>query len=99
MMSQAVKEKSSYWEGFLESAWRTDDGSPRWLRDLRWQGLERFRARGFPTTDEEDWKYTNVAPTARGNFRPGATRGEADIEQPQIDAHVYEEARGSRLVF
>lgn len=34
-------------------------------RPLRAQALERFLARGLPSTREEDWKYTNVATLGR----------------------------------
>ncbi|GMV40373.1 MAG: Fe-S cluster assembly protein SufD [Myxococcales bacterium] len=42
-----------------------------WTAGLRRAGLERFQALGFPTTRDEAWKYTNLAPLARGGFRVG----------------------------
>ena len=45
---------------------------PSWLAALRAQALERFEARGFPTTRDEAWKYTSVAPIARIPFEPAA---------------------------
>lgn len=44
--------------------------APRWLRDLRAAGWERFSALGFPTArrGNERWKYTAVAPIARATF-------------------------------
>lgn len=43
-------------------------GAPAFLRALRARGRERFAALGFPTTRDEDWKYTNLAPLARETF-------------------------------
>ena len=43
---------------------------PEWLASLRAEALERFEARGFPTTRDEAWKYTSVAPIARVPFEP-----------------------------
>jgi len=40
-----------------------------WVRELREAAFERFAALGFPTTHNEDWRFTNVAPIARTNFR------------------------------
>jgi Fe-S cluster assembly protein SufD len=37
---------------------------PDWLRKLRTEAMGRFSALGFPTTHDEDWKYTNVSPIA-----------------------------------
>jgi Fe-S cluster assembly protein SufD len=45
-------------------------GGPRWLEDLRARGASRFSALGFPTVREEEWRFTNVAPIANGEFVP-----------------------------
>lgn len=42
---------------------------PAWLQNLRQQGLARFEALGFPTTKNEDWHFTSVAPIAERSFR------------------------------
>jgi len=36
---------------------------------LRKESIQRFSQLGFPTTKNEEWKYTNIAPIAKGNFR------------------------------
>ncbi|CAL8481652.1 protein of unknown function (plasmid) [Caballeronia sp. S22] len=36
-----------------------------WLQGARRCAFEQFGALGFPTTRQEDWKYTNVAPIER----------------------------------
>ncbi|MGK2858679.1 MAG: Fe-S cluster assembly protein SufD [Thermoanaerobaculia bacterium] len=45
------------------------DGSSTLVDELRLGGLARFRELGFPTTKQEEWIYTNVAPIARTEFR------------------------------
>jgi Fe-S cluster assembly protein SufD len=50
---------------------------PDWLQALRKQGLARFLALGFPTTKNEDWHFTSVAPIAERTF-PLATREAED---------------------
>ena len=42
---------------------------PDWLQVLRKQGMARFQALGFPTTKNEDWHFTSVAPIAERTFR------------------------------
>src|SRR4029078_751753 len=42
---------------------------PAWLQNLRQQGMARFEALGFPTTKNEDWHFTSVAPIAERSFR------------------------------
>jgi Fe-S cluster assembly protein SufD len=46
-------------------------GAPAWLVTLRRNAFERFAALGFPTTHDEDWKYTNVSAIAKTRFEPG----------------------------
>ena len=41
---------------------------PSWLTRRREQASERFQALGFPSTSEEEWRFTNVAPIARTGF-------------------------------
>jgi Fe-S cluster assembly protein SufD len=43
---------------------------PAWLLPVRKAGLARFAELGFPTLQEEDWRFTNVAPLARLPFEP-----------------------------
>jgi Fe-S cluster assembly protein SufD len=43
--------------------------APDWLQALRKQGMARFQALGFPTTKNEDWHFTSVAPIAERTFR------------------------------
>jgi Fe-S cluster assembly protein SufD len=96
-MSQAVKEKSIYADAFREFA-GAREGEPPWVGRLREGAFGRFEESGFPTTDEEDWKYTNVAPLARKAFRHAAG-GEAGLESAAVGTFVSAEAGRSRLVF
>jgi Fe-S cluster assembly protein SufD len=96
-MSQAVKEKSVYADAFREFvSGRT--GEPAWVGRMREGAFERFEELGFPTTDEEDWKYTNVAPVARKAFRPAASE-EVELESAAVEPFISAEARESVLVF
>lgn len=97
-MSQAVKEKSIYADAFRESA-ALRGGEPDWLARLREGAFARFEESGFPTTDAEDWKYTNVAPLARRAFLPAPAGAAAKVEPAAVEPFVSEEARRSRLVF
>ncbi len=94
-MSQAVKEKSIYADAFREFSGRRE-GEPGWVARLREESFARFEERGFPTTEDEDWKYTNVAPLARKAFAPAALE---QVEVVGVETFVSAEARRSRLVF
>src|SRR6266496_2243197 len=42
--------------------------APEWLTRARRDGLARFQTLGFPTTHDEEWRFTSVAPIADGHF-------------------------------
>src|ERR1043165_177286 len=96
-MSQAVKEKSIYADAFGEFASLAREGEPAWVARLREGAFGRFEELGFPTTDEEDWKYTNVAAVARAEFMPAESSPK--LESAAVEPFVSAEARGSCLVF
>lgn len=74
---------------------------PKWFELLRRRAFERFEQIGFPTTKEEDWKYTSVAPIVNGDFEPLATDvGDgASINIGELAGYTYPESKESQLVF
>ena len=42
--------------------------APAWLRERRDHATKRFAEVGFPTTRNEDWRFTNVTPIAEAAF-------------------------------
>ena len=42
--------------------------APAWVKERRDQASRRFAAVGFPTTRQEDWRFTNVSPIAESKF-------------------------------
>jgi len=63
----------SYLKGF--ESFSRDGGreAPQWTRSLRLSGITRFEELGFPTTKNEDWHFTSVAPIAERDFAPLTT--------------------------
>ena len=72
-------------------------GEPAGLAAARAAALERFLVRGFPTTREEDWRFTSVAPIARATFT--APEREAAVTEREVDALTFAGHEGPRLVF
>lgn len=73
-------------------------GGPDALRSLRAEGLANFRELGFPTTKQEEWIYTNVAPIARMQFRL-ADRRSPLIDRSAIEPWTLAEEAAIELVF
>ena len=53
---------------FLELRATQVDDEPGWLALVRKNALERFLDKGFPTTRDEEWRFTNVTPLVSGSF-------------------------------
>jgi Fe-S cluster assembly protein SufD len=52
------------------------------LQRIREAAMERFGVLGFPTTHNEEWKYTNLAPFLKSGYEPAqAYAGEANRGQ------------------
>ena len=78
-------------QGWLENFTEFEKDAPgkrlAWLKRLREDAFARFCETGFPTTKDEDWRFTNVAAIARTVFRPaGATKlGPGDTAAWRVD--------------
>lgn len=91
-MNLAAKE-TIYTKDFqtnLENA-----NQPEWLKTLREKAFAYFTENGFPTPQNEEWKYTNVAPLASGHW----TAGTGQSETQNISQFVFDESKESVLVF
>ncbi len=88
--SDPVQRYVAQQEAFAADGGRT---SPAWLRDVRAAALARFTELGFPTTHQEEWRFTSVEPIAATAFAaPAAAPAVTPAAPGQITA-------GTRLVF
>jgi Fe-S cluster assembly protein SufD len=65
----ATQELESYLESFSEFEKLAAGNDLPWLRKLRRDAFARFCEVGFPTTHDEDWRFTNVSAIAQTAFR------------------------------
>ncbi|HLI82569.1 MAG TPA: Fe-S cluster assembly protein SufD [Bryobacteraceae bacterium] len=63
-----------------------------WVQALREAALERFQQLGFPTTHEEEWRFTNVAPIAKF-FKMGQALPPASSIPDAARAHLAQHAQ------
>ncbi|MDT4955324.1 MAG: Fe-S cluster assembly protein SufD [Acidobacteriota bacterium] len=102
MMSQAVKEENAYSAFFHKlQEERASASDPSWVQRLRQNAFKHFEELGFPATHQEEWKYTNVAPIAKGKFEPASEslEGAPTLDAARLQEFSYEEAQRSQLVF
>ncbi len=78
-----ITELETYLESFSEFEKRAAGRNLPWLRSLREDAFARFCQVGFPTTHDEDWRFTNVSAIARTPFRL-ARNGFARVSQKEL---------------
>jgi Fe-S cluster assembly protein SufD len=64
----ATEQLGTYLESFTEFQKRAAGRDLPWLQNLRESAFARFCEVGFPTTHDEDWRFTNVSPIAKTSF-------------------------------
>jgi Fe-S cluster assembly protein SufD len=64
----ATQAPEKYLEIFDQLNNRAVAVQPRWLQSLREDAFARFSETGFPTTHDEDWRFTNVSAVANTPF-------------------------------
>ena len=69
------------------------------LHGIRKAALRTFAERGFPTTKEEEWRFTSVAPIASMSFTPALESMPTKVTASDITRYLLGNLESSRLVF
>ncbi len=85
-MATETERLNTYSEAWAVTRAHAVAQEPVWLRQLREEGWARFDAKGFPSTREEDWRFTNLAALAKTPFRR-ASRGEFAVTAAQLEPY------------
>jgi Fe-S cluster assembly protein SufD len=81
------------------TAGRQGEGSAApWLEALRAAALDRVRSSGFPTTQDEDWRFTTLQPITGREF-PLANGEAAELAPAVLAPFLYDIPGVSTLVF
>jgi Fe-S cluster assembly protein SufD len=78
----ANEQLATYLDSFTEFQKRAAGRNLPWLRELRESAFARFCEVGFPTTHDEDWRFTNVSAIARTPFE---LAGAEKLAKDQLD--------------
>jgi Fe-S cluster assembly protein SufD len=75
--------------------------SPSWVGPIRKAAIHRFAELGFPTTKNEEWKYTNVSPMTKVPFQPAtvSATGRSDVSVLHFLTDPAQDQDCIRLVF
>ncbi|HKS05575.1 MAG TPA: Fe-S cluster assembly protein SufD [Gemmatimonadaceae bacterium] len=85
---------ATYRDAFAAFSNNGGGAGPAWLPALRRRAFDTFTALGFPSTRDEDWHYTSVAPIAEKQFTLAPAGGAA-----KFSAGTVHRAGDNTLVF
>ncbi len=97
-MSESTDMKETYLSSYQEFD-KSDAGKRHpWLRRMREDAIARFERLGFPTTRDEGWRHTNVAPISKVPFRPAVHEFDG-LTAPELGSFTFGDDDSCRLVF
>jgi Fe-S cluster assembly protein SufD len=94
----AVEQIENWLENFTEAQKDAPGRALPWLKKLREDAFARFCEVGFPTTRDEDWRFTNVSAIARTAFKPAPVYEHSQLEAMGIGVFDIP-GMAARLVF
>ena len=72
--------------------------TPSWLDTIRQCAFQRFEALGFPTTKNEDWHFTSVAPIVEAAYPPRTAPG-GDVKPTDLTPFTFGVSDWPTIVF
>jgi Fe-S cluster assembly protein SufD len=100
MSKQVTQHTEWYLSNFeiFEKSLNGESNSP--IHALRRDAITRFAVLGFPTTKQEEWRFTNVSPIANTNFKPIFNPvSPAAISHSAFSKYTFNELNCHLLVF
>src|SRR6266545_4195341 len=99
-MATELRQENSYRTAFQTLQESQPESSVSWLARLRESAMDSFQELGFPSTRNEEWKYTNVAPITKAAFQPQIPATAANkFGANELAGFSVAEAEKSQLVF
>ena len=92
-----MKETDQYLKAF--ERFEAQAKQPAWVFPLRKAGIARFAELGFPTLQQEDWRFTNVEPIGKLPFRPVFQVSRDGLTPEAVAAFAFGKLAARRLVF
>src|SRR3990172_8847930 len=88
MNNIVMQSKESYLEGFEHFEKGSLVNAATWLRSIRRAAISRFSELGFPTIQDEDWRFTNVGPIVRTPFQL-SQNGRVELDSRELERFTF----------
>lgn len=96
-MAQAAADR--YRAAYRRFAGNGAGAAPTWVRQLRDGAIARFTELGFPTTKQEAWRFTSVAPILETEFALAGSGRRAAVAAGEVAPFLLDDATAARFVF
>ena len=96
-MANATLESQNLLSDLLVYQERLAGDTPT-LAKLREKGAQAIRTMPFPTTKDEDWRFTSLKALSREEFTP-ADELDSSVEASEISSRILPEAESTHVVF
>ncbi|MDP3442875.1 MAG: Fe-S cluster assembly protein SufD, partial [Ignavibacteria bacterium] len=98
-MSDNKNPKEFYISAFTKFEEKLNGQSKTFLHDIRKDALNKLASINFPTTRDEEWKYTNVSPITKQNYVHAINLDSPKITRDEINQLLFNEFDYHLLVF
>lgn len=96
-MTELLEDRDAYVASFAELERQLRDCTRLPLHRVRQAALERFSALGFPTRDDEEWRFTSLKPLTHTHFQ--LAQPSLVLSAEQVKRLTFPLGDGPRLVF
>ncbi|UCG50858.1 MAG: Fe-S cluster assembly protein SufD [Candidatus Latescibacterota bacterium] len=94
-----MADKETYISKFAELETKLSETAPSWVHDIRKSAIDRFAEQGFPTTKNEQWRFTRVRPLLRHDFEPVLEYEQDGLPARKLDELCIEDTGCRRVTF
>ncbi len=99
LVQTKVKELNHFNEHFKKAIEPLESSYPGWLFNLKLRALEQFNDSGFPTQDEEDWRFTNISPIEKFHWKIATKQSVQNLPKDILKNVPFLNIDSNRLVF
>ncbi|MEJ2721056.1 MAG: Fe-S cluster assembly protein SufD [bacterium] len=94
-----MADKDTYISRFVEIEPELAGTAPSWVHDIRKSAIGNFSDLGFPTTKDEDWRFTRIRPLLQYDFEDVIDYGPRAFSSAQLDELCIEDTGCRRITF
>jgi Fe-S cluster assembly protein SufD len=98
-MNQLLNPNENFLNHFIKFERELNGESESAIHQIRLSAVDVLKSSLFPTTKNEEWRFTNLDPIAKTNFNYNISLSEPTISKSELSQFLSSEFSATRLVF